>query len=563
MKPLRPFVSLALLMGACAPVPQVLSAPSPVQTAPSAPAGTLAAAPAPDVPRAPGDTSPANWWLLDEATDHYAGISAEKAYRELLAGVQPRRTVVVAVIDGGADLDHPDLKAKAWTNAREIPGNGRDDDGDGYVDDVHGWNFIGGKDGRDVNQDTYEVTRVYVAGRARFEAPGADTTSAAVRADYETWRRAKQELFSKRAEQQQTVAQYSQVQSNLRTVTGILRTALHGDSVTREKVTNLISDDQQVMSARKYWLQLANAGLTQSVLDEGLKSIQTGLEYGLNPDFDPRPIVGDNYPNWHEKLYGNPDFRGPGADHGTHVSGIIGAVRGNGIGVDGVTPNSVRIMSVRVVPDGDERDKDVANGIRWAVDHGANVINMSFGKGYSPYKTAVDSAAAYADAHGVLMIHAAGNDGARLDTFPNFPKRTWLSGGSARNWVEVGAVSWKGGDSLVATFSNYDPQGVDVFAPGVDILSTFPDGKYERISGTSMAAPVVTGVAATIMSYYPDLTAAQVKQILLASATRHTDQMVEVPNVEGKRRFGELSASGGIVNLYSALQMARQMSQAH
>jgi subtilisin family serine protease len=560
MKPLRPLLSLALLAGACAPVPQVVSAPSP---APSSPVpSTPAAQAAPDVPRAPGDSSPANWWLLDEATDHYAGISAEKAYRELLAGMQPRRTVVVAVIDGGADLEHPDLKAKAWTNAREVPGNGRDDDGDGYVDDVHGWNFIGGRDGRDVKEDTYEVTRVYAAGRARFEAAGADTSSAGVRAEYETWRRARDELRAKRKENQESLAQYRQVLSNVAAVSRILKAALHADSLTRERVTSLITPNTDVMAARKYYLQLLDAGLTEATLDEGVKSLDTGLQYGLNPDFDPRPIVGDDYRNWHEKLYGNADFRGPSADHGTHVAGIVGAVRGNGIGVNGVTPSSVRIMSVRVVPDGDERDKDVANGIRWAVDHGANVINMSFGKGYSPFKTAVDSAAMYADAHGVLMIHAAGNDGARLDTFPNFPKRTFLSGGSARNWVEVGAVSWKGGDSLVATFSNYHREMVDVFAPGVDILSTFPDGKYERISGTSMAAPVVTGVAATLMSYYPDLTADQVKQILLASATRHTDMQVVVPNVEGRRPFGDLSATGGIVNLYAALQMAKQMSQA-
>ncbi|HET6762610.1 MAG TPA: S8 family serine peptidase [Longimicrobiaceae bacterium] len=560
MKPLRSSLSLALLLGACAPAAQVVSAPSPI----TPPAGMPApSASAPDVPRAPGDTSPANWWLLDEATDHWGGISAEKAYRELLAGMQPRRQIVVAVIDGGADLEHPDLKAKAWTNPREVPGNGRDDDGDGYVDDVHGWNFIGGRDGRNVNEDSYEVTRVYAAGRARFEGANADTTSPGVQADFATWKRARAELMSKRSENQETLNSYRQIAANLAAVQLILRGPAHADSLNKDNVTRIISTDTRVQEARKYFLNAWNAGATPAAVAEAIESVENGLKYGYNPEFDPRPVVGDNYANWHEKLYGNGDFRGPAADHGTHVAGIVGAVRGNGIGVNGVTPNTVRIMSVRVVPDGDERDKDVANGIRWAVDHGANVINMSFGKGYSPQKLAVDSAAAYADAHGVLLIHAAGNDGGQLDTLPNFPKRTWLSGASARNWVEVGATSWKGADSLVATFSNYEKTQVDLFAPGVDILSTFPDGKYERISGTSMAAPVVTGVAATVWSYYPDLTVDQLKQILLASATRHVDQQVVVPNVEGRRRFGDLSATGGIVNLYAALQMARQMSQAH
>jgi subtilisin family serine protease len=547
MKPLRPFVAAALVLGAYLPLAGTALAQS---------SQTAAAAAAPD-------SSPSNWWLLDEATDHFPGISAERAYRELLAGMQPRRTVVVAVVDGGSDLEHPDLKAKEWTNPREVAGNGRDDDGDGYVDDVHGWNFIGGRDGRDVNQDTYEVTRVYVAGRARFEAAGADTASTpAVRAEYETWKKARAELMSKRAEAQQTMQTIMTYVTGMGRIVGVLKTAMHADSLTVENVTAFTTADPQASQARKVFLSLAAQGITQAEIEEERKATETQLQYGLNPDFNPRPIVGDNPADPTERGYGNPDFKGPAADHGTHVAGIIGAVRGNGIGVDGVTPNSVRVMAVRVVPDGDEHDKDVANGIRWAVDHGANVINMSFGKSYSPQKSVVDDAVRYADAHGVLMIHAAGNDGARLDTFPNFPSRNYLTGGQAKNWMEVGAVSWKGADSLVATFSNYGREQVDVFAPGVDILSTFPDGKYQRISGTSMAAPVVTGVAALLMSYFPDLTAEQVKHILMASAASHATQRVFLPGQKEEVPFGELSGSGGIVNVYAAVQMARQMSHA-
>jgi subtilisin family serine protease len=241
------------------------------------------------------------------------------------------------------------------------------------------------------------------------------------------------------------------------------------------------------------------------------------------------------------------------------VAGIIGAVRGNGVGVDGIAP-AVRLMIVRAVPDGDERDKDVANAIRYAADNGANVINMSFGKSYSPGKSAVDEAVKYADSKGVLLVHAAGNEGADLATAANFPTPRYLDGGRAANWIEVGATSWKGGDSLVAGFSNYGRAQVDVFAPGVDILSTVPGGGYDRESGTSMAAPVVSGLAAMLMSYFPNLTAADVKRVILASATRRADQRVVQPGSEQPVAFGTLSATGGIVNAYAAVRMAQELS---
>jgi subtilisin family serine protease len=260
--------------------------------------------------------------------------------------------------------------------------------------------------------------------------------------------------------------------------------------------------------------------------------------------------------NVNERGYGNPDVMGPNAQHGTHVSGIIGAVRGNAGGMHGIAP-AVKIMMVRAVPDGDERDKDIANAIRYAVDNGAQVINMSFGKGFSPQKAVVDAAVKYADAHDVLMIHAAGNDGANMDTVESFPNPRYLDGGRPRNWLEVGASSWKGGSGLAAEFSNYGQTQVDLFAPGVDILSSVPGDKYERDSGTSMAAPVVTGVAALVMSYYPELSAFDVKRILVNSATRHPDQMVRKPGSKSDNvPFGTLSATGGIVNAYEALKMA-------
>jgi subtilisin family serine protease len=159
------------------------------------------------------------------------------------------------------------------------------------------------------------------------------------------------------------------------------------------------------------------------------------------------------------------------------------------------------------------------------------------------------------------MVHAAGNDGADLSKTKSFPTPVYLDGGRPQNWIEVGASSWKGGDSLAAPFSNYGHEQVDVFAPGVDILSSIPGNRYERDSGTSMAAPVVSGLAALVLSYYPNLTAGDLKKIIMTSVSRHTDQMVLRPGSDTERvPFGMLSISGGIVNAYNALKMADEVS---
>ena len=294
-------------------------------------------------------------------------------------------------------------------------------------------------------------------------------------------------------------------------------------------------------------------------LQEAVDYINGQLKYNLNPDLNTRSIVGDNYNNSNEKYYGNSDCKGPESFHGTHVAGIIAAKRNNGIGMDGIC-NSALIMSVRAVPNGDERDKDVANAIRYAVDNGAKIINMSFGKKYPWDKKAVDDAVRYAASKGVLLIHAAGNDHVNIDSVSHFPCKSFLDGKTAENFIDIGALSWKQGDNLVADFSNYGKKTVDVFAPGVDIYSTAPENKYKNASGTSMACPVTAGVAAVLKSYYPFLTPVQLKEILLKSSnTAYKNLILNTEVSEGPSQaiaFGELSQTGGIVNLYKALQLA-------
>jgi subtilisin family serine protease len=506
---------------------------------------------------------PRNWWQLDPASDRVPGIGVERAYRELLAGRQPRRPVTVAIIDTGVDPAHEDLRGALWTNPRETVGNGRDDDGNGYVDDVHGWNFIGGRDGRNVFRDTYEVTRLYARLRPLYQNADPDTLRGERRAEYALWQEVRADFEPNRAQQAQGVAQLRQIEKGILRIEGLLRTALGGDSLSVARVQALQPAGGEVGAARQAYLQLAAEGITLARVRAERDALERGNggESGFNPEFDPRAVVGDRYADPADRFYGNPDVRGPFAEHGTHVAGILGALRGNGIGIDGVA-SGVRLMLLRVVPNGDERDKDVANAIRYAVDHGAQVINMSFGKGFSPEKRWVDEAVRYADGKGVLLVHAAGNDGADLERGRNFPTRTYLEGGEPRHWIEVGASHWNP-ETLAADFSNWGRRKVDLFAPGVDIRSTVPDNGYEELGGTSMAAPVVSGVAALLLAYYPELSGAQVKQILLESATRHADRMVPPPGGQpgaARVRFGDLSATGGVLNAYEAVRMAERMT---
>jgi subtilisin family serine protease len=555
MKQLASVGILFAALAACAPAQTAVSPASAPAPRASAPAPAPRAAASTQNPGGPAD----NWWLLDPATNRVRGISAARAYQELLAGKQPKRQVVVAIIDSGVDIGHEDLSGDIWTNTKEIAGNGQDDDRNGYVDDVHGWDFIGGPGGRDVDHDTYEVARLYKIYQQRFASVRADTLSASARRDYDEWQKVKKEVDSGRAESQQMLQQVTMISSALDRASTLLRGALGGAEPTAANVRGLSSTSPDVLQAKDVFLQLAGNGITPKEIDDAKQYAEGRLQYGLNPDYDPRPLVGDNYANTSERIYGNDDVKGPDPSHGTHVSGIVAAERGNGRGIDGIAA-SARIMVVRAVPDGDERDKDIANAIRYAVDNGANVINMSFGKAYSPQKAAVDEAVKYADAHGVLMVHAAGNESSNLTDKPNFPTRTYLGGGMATRWIEVGASSWAGGDSLVAEFSNFNREQVDVFAPGVDIYSTVPGNKYKSESGTSMAAPVVTGLAAMIMGYYPELSAEEVRRVILDSATKYSDLQVRGPGDTGRMRFGDLSATGGVVNAYAAVQMAEKLA---
>lgn len=498
----------------------------------------------------------ANWQNLDLKTDSTFGISTERAYKELLKG-KKASTVIVGVLDGGVDIKHEDLKRIIWANTDEKAGNGVDDDKNGYKDDVFGWNFLGSDKGS-VEFETLELTRILRRDQKKFE-----NVVEVARADEPAYAQYK----AMRAEYEKQVAE---AKENLAGLEGF-KYVLDRMVTKIGKPDPTAADFQQYKPAdemeSRMKMIMADAlkddtfkNFYKSEMEKGVKHYNDVLKYNLNMEYDPRPeLVGDDYANGREKVYGNNDVKGPDASHGTHVAGIIAADRTNNLGIKGVA-DKVLIMGVRAVPTGDERDKDVANSIRYAVDNGAKVINMSFGKSYSWDKELVDEAVKYAMSKDVLIVQAAGNDNQNNDVERNFPDRRYLSGGTADAYIVVGASSWNDDESLKASFSNYGKTTVDVFAPGAQINSTVPDvNAYAKYDGTSMASPVVAGLAALIRSYYPKLTALQVKEIIMKSVVKVTHPVnVKVEDAPVSMSFADLCVTGGIVNAYNALKLAAQ-----
>ena len=500
-------------------------------------------------------------WYLRDKTDSTAGISVERTYRELLKNRKPT-PVIVAVIDGGIDTTHEDLKRVLWVNPKELAGNGKDDDHNGYVDDVHGWNFIGGKDGRNVNYETAEVTRLYVQLKPKYDGKDRKTLKPDQQKEFDLYVKTKAEVEKNQAQYKAQYQGIGQFYQQFSTAVSMLKKSLNVqklDTLTLRKTADTLTDAslKRPITGILRLLRQQGAADTDVVMDELEKAngqLKARAEYNYNPDFDGRSVVGDKPDDLTQRDYGNADIAGPDPHHGTHVAGIIGADRTNNLGVLGIA-DAVQIMGVRAVPEGDERDKDVANAIRYAVDNGAQIINMSFGKDYSPQRKVVEEAERYALAKGVLMVHAAGNDGKDIDTAANYPAPRFIDGSAIPNVITVGASAEPNTADLVASFSNYGKQTVDVFAPGKAIYSTVPGSKYENNDGTSMASPVVAGVAAVLKSYFPKLTYADIKRIITQSATTYKTK-VSRPESTDTVEFSALSKTGGIVNLYEAVKLA-------
>lgn len=492
-----------------------------------------------------------NWFNQDLDTNGKLGASVDKTYNELIGDKASKKTVVVAVIDSGVDIEHPDFEGKIWVNEDEIPNNGIDDDQNGYIDDVHGWNFIGNSNGENINYENLEYTRIVRKCQKENDLSGSDYARAKSLFDAEV---------DKRKLEKENISKFEEFYFLAKNIVEMSS----GTKVNSAKdLLKVSSPDKRVMAARDFLLNKYNEGFTEDVLDQLKEANSDYLDKYLNLEFEPRQIVGDDPENLEDNQYGNADVTGPRSDHGTAVAGVIAAVRNNDLGINGVATD-VKIMVVRSTPKGDERDKDVALAIRYAVENGADIINMSFGKEMSPQKQFVDDAVRYAEQNNVLMVHAAGNDGADIDTEDNFPNDSYLDGKSASNWICIGASDMEPGKDVPAIFSNYGDANVDLFAPGVSILSLDPGNAYNKNDGTSLAAPVVSGVAALLLSYYPELTPQDLIEILTKSARKIKKPKVHQPGIfEEKRKkvkFSQLSRSGGVVNAYEAFKLAGQRS---
>lgn len=510
------------------------------------------------------------WQDLDLKTDGYNGISLAQAY-QFLQGKKSKQ-VIVAVIDSGVDTTHEDLKNILWHNPKEIPNNGIDDDHNGYVDDVYGWNFLGNKNGQNLVKDIDERTRVYYDFKDRFANKNIDTgkLTSFEKEMYKTWMKAAQAMQPS-SEDQMEISMIEMSMKVLRRSDAILQKETGQEQYTSadlEKLSPSTSEGKQAKLAYLTMLKLlqVDEDMKNTALLDELQSELDGKKQSVTAltTIPPRyrdSIIKDDYYNINDRYYGNGDVMGSAPMHGTHVSGIIAAQRDNNIGVQGIDDN-VKIMMIRAVPEGDEYDKDIALAIKYAVDNGAKVINMSFGKSYSPEKKWVDEAVHYAEARDVVIVHAAGNESADVDSTDNFPNPTLIDFNStADNFITVGASSDKhiGNGDLIAYFSNYGESDVNVFAPGTKIYSTLPGGNdYGFLQGTSMASPVVAGVAALIRSYYPALSAKQVKYAIEKSAVLAPDSVkINKPGTSGGLcSMHDLCTSGGFLNAYSAIRLA-------
>ncbi len=508
------------------------------------------------------------WHLLDQQTDGYMGISLNKAY-DLLKG-RKSTTVIVAVIDSGIDTAQEDLQGVLWTNEKEIAGNGKDDDGNGYIDDVHGWNFCGSSKGENMNRNTYEISRVYHGWKNEFEGVKEKKVPDDKKFLYSQWKKSA-EIIEK--DYESASKEKTGIEGMLRAITNTSKVICDHLSVTEfslAQVTPLVKNaNERVASSALMW-----QGLFERIDDPTAKNTNfitelTDYDNQLtnkinrkmqSPEDFRGQLVKDNYTDINDRYYGNNDLKTYSNNHGTLVAGTIGSVRGNGLGGDGIADN-VRLMAVRAVPGGDEHDKDVALAIRYAVDNGAKVINMSFGKPVSPYKEFVDDAVRYAASKGVLLVHGAGNDGKDISKDIFYPNPVFLDGKRATNYLTIGASGDPSTGGYAASFSNYSNEEVDIFAPGTNIYSTAANNTYQGADGTSLASPVAAGVAALLRSYFPQFSPEQIITIIKTSGSPFTEEVTRPGDRDKEVKFSTLSSSGRIINAYEAVKMALSLEK--
>lgn len=516
---------------------------------------------------------PVNWHFLDPAKDKYPGISLNKAYELLLKTKRKPQKIVVAVIDSGVDTSHSDLSEVIWKNTKEIPMNGIDDDNNGYIDDIYGWNFLGNNNNENIKDEAYEYARIYGRWKDYFKNIDPESLNPNEKALYKTFLKAKEKLEDEYFKLYTEKFYLLMIKDKIYSLYTTLKNSINKDTLTEEDI-KYISENIDSLKFEAYLYRSFSIEVDFNKFNERINEINTKLNTELNYKDNLRKIINDNPYDLKDSLYGNNNVKGPTSSHGTFVAGIIGASRKNNNEAMGIA-DCVEIMCVRMLGGGDERDKDVALAIKYAVNKGAKVINMSFGKYFSPEKYMVDEAIKYAKKHNVILVHAAGNEALNNDIEPHYPTPYDENYNLLTDlWIEVGASTYDM-KNPIASFSNYGKNTVDIFAPGEEIFSLSPDNKFESSSGTSAAAPVVTGVVALLMSYFPELTPNEIKEIILKSVYKTKSPKKSKNYYEYYKYLQELYGnslltpsslqeacqSGGIINAYNAVKLALKYSK--
>ena len=502
------------------------------------------------------------WGSKDLLKDTIPGMSVDRAYQEIIKDYKGE-SVIVAVLDSGIDIEHEDFEGVIWTNIDEIPENGIDDDKNGFIDDIHGWNFLG-----DVVEENLEYTRIVRDFQDKFEGKSESDIAEENLENFKLYKSAKAEYDKELNSTNASLNRYVTMNNQLQEAEQSLKIELGVDELSIENLTAFEPEDDTSLNQKMLLLNVMNnigedLSSVEDQLAQAMEYFGNRTKYHFNLELNARAEkLGDDPDDFSTRFYGNNQVSGPNEDkkdakHGTHVAGIIAANRINDKGVKGVAGN-VLIMPIRAVPDGDEYDKDIAMGIRYAVDNGAKVINTSFGKYFSTHPEWVMEAIAYAAENDVLIVNAAGNEGIDLDETRVYPNDETPENPTnfVDNFINVGSITSEYGGNLVSGFSNYGDNSVDVFAPGSSIYATTPLNTYEFLQGTSMASPNVAGVAAMVRSIYPKLSAAQVKQILMDSGLSTDQEVILGGDPENTLPFDEISVSGKMVNMYNALILA-------
>ncbi|HEY5462130.1 MAG TPA: S8 family serine peptidase [Hanamia sp.] len=526
---------------------------------------------------------PHDWWQADPQKDSLPGISLDEAYNYLKG--RKSKPVIVAIIDDCIDTSHEDLKNILWTNKKEIAGNGIDDDKNGYVDDVHGWCFVCGKNNTSQNDEAPDGVRTYITWRKQFENIDTSTLTGSLKIEYSMYQLSKKKVFAeykKMADSYQLITlakamrvdtfHFMQYLNNLSvrykdTILYNIPFATIPFSTSYDSLENIfwsVFNEKRKEDAQAATLEYLIGFMKALDGEKYFFETMIGIDNLYDTTKNYRMVEGDD-DNDFKTIYGAPTIKVPGHSdwHATLIAGIIAANRQNNIGIKGIADN-VLLMPVVIGKEAPSRDKDIVFAIHYAVDNGASIINLSMGgtPAYSEHVKEIMEAFDYASRHGVLFVNCAGNDGVNMDN-EIYNLGQGSNGKDHDDYIRVGATTTLLNDSLVSVFSNFGGKTVDLFAPGTAIYSTTPGNKYDFGNGTSFATPVVVGVAALLKSYFPSLTAKQLKEILVKSVYK-PDIMVITPynsGIKNKIPFSTMSKSGGIVNAYNAVKLADEMTR--